>query len=379
VIRPATRPASRDELLAAILRTDLPGFVQKVFTVVSPGEPLSFNWHIAAIAHALEKVLRGETRRLIITVPPRHLKSICSSVALPAFVLGHDPTRRIICVSYAQELSTKHANDTRAVMQSGWYRRLFPRTVIDPAKNTEGEVMTTSRGFRLATSVGGTLTGRGGNLIIIDDPIKPADAMSESARERVKHWYETTLLSRLDNKANDAIILVMQLPDRTDNDLLVISWDTAMNATQLSDYSVATVWLFRGELIYYLVDLYRARLDYPALLRKAMELRMRWPEATMLVEDAGSGTSLLQDLRFRNIPAIGIRPEGDKVLRMSAQSAKIESRAVYVPKRAPWLDDLRTELLAFPHGTHDDQVDSISQALGWMQKRYADRPVFGSV
>jgi hypothetical protein len=86
-------------------------------------------------------------------------------VALPALILGHNPTRRIICVSYSQELAVKHANDCRTVMSSEWYRQLFPNTKVDPAKNTETEVMATRRGFRLSTSVGGTLTGRGGNPI----------------------------------------------------------------------------------------------------------------------------------------------------------------------------------------------------------------------
>src|SRR3954464_4601699 len=95
-------------------------------------------------------------------------------------------------------------------MRSPAYQRLFPGTRISAEKDTELEFMTTSRGFRLATSVGGTLTGRGGNLIIIDDPLKPQDAYSESARELLKQWYGNTLLSRLDNKAHDPIIIVMQ-------------------------------------------------------------------------------------------------------------------------------------------------------------------------
>jgi hypothetical protein len=116
-------------------------------------------------------------------VPPRSLKSICVSVALPAYALGLDPTARIVCVSYSESLARKHANDSRALMRSSLYRRLFPGTRISSSKDTELEVMTTKRGFRLATSVGGTLTGRGSNLIIIDDPIKPQD--SESTRGRM--------------------------------------------------------------------------------------------------------------------------------------------------------------------------------------------------
>jgi hypothetical protein len=121
--------------LDAVLRTDLPAFVRKVFGTVSSGDHYAANWHIEAICHVSEKVRHGEIKRLIITIPPRHLKSICTSVALPAWILGHDPTRKIICVSYAQELSAKHGNDCRAVMSSGWYQRLFPGTKIDPTKN----------------------------------------------------------------------------------------------------------------------------------------------------------------------------------------------------------------------------------------------------
>ena len=448
-------------IVNSILRTDFIAFVQKVFATVSPGDGFLPNWHIEAMCHELSKVMRGETRRLIISIPPRHLKSICTSVALPAWVLGHDPTRRIICVSYAQDLAVKHANDTRMVMSTDWYRRIFPGTRIDPAKNTETEVMTTKRGFRLSTSVGGTLTGRGGNLVIIDDPIKPSDAMSDTIRERVNEWCRITLLSRLDDKERDAIILIMQrlhegdltglllqqggwrhlrLPaiaeteerieigpgryhTRRAGELLhparesqstldalkttmgsaafsaqyqqspvpasgnlidwswfrwyeapnpkveqyVISWDTAMKATELSDYSVGTVWGIMCDF-YYLLDLVRLRLDYPALRRKVIEMYHRWHRPNVLIEDAGSGTSLIQDLKEHRIRAVPIRPVADKIVRMAAQSAKIEAGRVLLPRHAPWLDDLRTEILAFPHGLHDDQVDSIAQALRWISR-----------
>ncbi len=200
-------PAS---LAAAIIGTDLYSFIRASFPIVSGGGQFLPNWHVEAMSYELSEVMRGRTRRLIITVPPRSLKSICASVALPAFALGHDPSRRIICVSYSEGLARKHANDCRALMRSDLYRRIFPATRISPAKDTETEVMTTARGSRLATSVGGTLTGRGGNLLIIDDPLKPQDAHSESARESLKQWYSNTLLSRLDHKTEGSIIVVMQ-------------------------------------------------------------------------------------------------------------------------------------------------------------------------
>jgi hypothetical protein len=186
---PTTRQATAPDqtrVLAAILATDIYSFVQASFPIVTGGATLLPNWHIEAMLFQLRKVLDGKIRRLIITVPPRSLKSICTSVCLPAFALGHDPSRKIICVSYSEALSRKHANDCRALMRSSLYRLVFPKTRISPAKDTEGEFMTTARGSRLATSVGGTLTGRGGNLLIIDDPLKPQDAHSDNARESLK-------------------------------------------------------------------------------------------------------------------------------------------------------------------------------------------------
>jgi hypothetical protein len=179
--------------LRAVLRNDFYAFVQKVFETVVPGALFSQNWSTQAVAYALQKVAMGETTRLIINIPPRNLKSICASVALPVFMLGHDPTKKVICVSYSDELATKFSNDCRAVMRDAWYQRLFPQTRIDKAKDTETEVRTTKRGYRLATSVGGTLTGRGGDIIIIDDPIKPQDAQSKPVREKTVQWYENTL------------------------------------------------------------------------------------------------------------------------------------------------------------------------------------------
>jgi hypothetical protein len=113
-------------LVAAILRSDFYSFIQATFPVVSPGALFQPNWHLEAIAFALSRVLRGEIKRLIITVPPRSLKSICASVAFPAFILGHDPRRKIICVSYSEGLARKHARDCRALMGSSLYRRVFP-------------------------------------------------------------------------------------------------------------------------------------------------------------------------------------------------------------------------------------------------------------
>lgn len=449
-------------LRAAVLGTDLYSFTRAVFPIVSGGETLLSNWHLEAMAYHLSEVLKGNTRRLIMTVPPRNLKSILTSVAFPAFLLGQDPTRKIIGVSYSEALARKHSNDFRALIRSELYRRIFPATRISSSKDTENEVMTTLRGFRLATSVGGTLTGRGGDLVIIDDPIKPEDAHSETVRETLKHWYSHTLLSRLNSKSENAIVVVMQrlhtddlvghlleqgvwthlnlpaiaeercnvpigdglyhvreagellhperesqavldelkaamgsiefsaqyqqmpvplggnlikwswfkfydeAPNPQPGDKLIVSWDTALTSNELSDYSACVVMLVRKETTF-ILDVVRARLEYPELKRVVLFNHSRWRRATanyaLLVEEKGSGFSLIQDLRRDHIHAIGIKPEGDKIMRMAAQTAHIEAGGVHLPKNAPWIEEFKKEMLAFPSGKHDDQIDALSQAL----------------
>ena len=147
----------------------------------------------------------------MINLPPRYyLKSLVGSVAFPAFVLGHDPTKRLIVTSYGSDLAVKLANDCRTVINSPRYKSIFPGLQISRMKNTEFEIATTRGGFRLATSVDGSVTGRGGHILIIDDPLKPSDACSDAKRDHVNTWYKDTLYSRLDDKQKGAIILLMQ-------------------------------------------------------------------------------------------------------------------------------------------------------------------------
>jgi predicted phage terminase large subunit-like protein len=115
---------------------------------------------------------------------------------------------------------------------------------------------------------------------------------------------------------------------------------------------------------------FRKRLEYPELKRKVIDLWSRHRAKTVLVEDKGSGTHLIQELRrIAGFNPIGIVPEKDKVTRMAAHAAKIEAGHVHLPERAPWLGDFHAELLAFPSGRFDDQVDSVSQFLTWCDER----------
>ena len=202
--------ADDQRLLDALLRNDFLTFAQRVFRELNPGRPFHVGWHHEAITNLVDvAAISRDYDRVIINLPPRSAKSTIVSVALPAFLLGRDPTRRIIVVSYNQDLSNLFSRQTRQVMQSAWYRRLFPSTHI-PLRAAESQFFTTAGGFRMATSTGGTFTGRGGDLIIIDDPLKAEDAYSEVARDALLEWATHTLFTRLDDKTQGAILLVQQ-------------------------------------------------------------------------------------------------------------------------------------------------------------------------
>ncbi|QTD46349.1 phage terminase large subunit [Ottowia testudinis] len=192
----------------AALASDFPTFVRAAFATLYPGKLFMENWHIDAMAHALEGCIEGTHRRLIINVPPRHLKSFITSVAFPAFVLGMDPTAKIIVASYSDDLAKPLALDFKRLVESTLYKQVFPKTVA--MKSTEGEFRTSLGGARLALSVGGSLTGKGADFIIVDDPLKAQDAASDKERQRVNRWFGETLYSRLDDKKHSVLIVVMQ-------------------------------------------------------------------------------------------------------------------------------------------------------------------------
>ena len=169
----------------ALLRQDFTTFIARCFQELNPQAELAMNWHLEVIAAKLMEVRRGTIKRLVINLPPRHLKSLMASIAFPAWCLGHDPSAQILCVSYAQDLADKLARDCRSIMISPWYRRIFP-TRLAQHRHAVQEFVTTRQGYRLATSTGGVLTGRGADFILIDDALKPEDALSRGAAQ----WHQ---------------------------------------------------------------------------------------------------------------------------------------------------------------------------------------------
>jgi predicted phage terminase large subunit-like protein len=450
-----------------LMRSDFSGFIDRSFEELNSSTRFLPNWHIELLADRLEKVRLGLIKRLIINVPPRSLKSHCASIAFPAWLQGHDPSAKIIAVSYAQEFADKLARDSRALMLSPFYKRLFPTRLA--GRKAVDEFETTAGGYRLSTSVGGVLTGRGADFIIIDDPLKPEEALSATQRKAVNDWYGSTLFTRLNSKVDGAIVLIMQRlhqddlvghvlelgeewevlnlpaiaehdeayevesfgeaqilgrkagdalhPDRepletleklrrqlgTYNfmcqyqqqpmppegmmvkpgwfktfdlndpprfDRIVQSWDTANKVSQLTDYSVCTTWgLWQKR--YYLLDVFRQRLEFPDLKRMVKNLAELHHASIVLIEDKASGTQLIQDLRRERLSIVQpCQPDADKIMRMHAQTPTIEGGFVFLPKQAHWLDDYIREVTSFPGSKHDDQVDSTAQMLRWSNQPF---------
>ena len=445
-------------------------FAELVFHLLEPATPLARGWHLEAMAAALTDVESGACRRLLVTIPPRSMKSRYASVAFPAWVLGRNPSAKLICVSYSQDLAATHSRAFRQVIQSELYRQIFPRAAGSFIRALEHDLQTQQGGYRLATSLGGTVTGIGADYILIDDLMKAQDASYPEARQRARQFVDETLLSRLNSKADGRIVSIQQrlheddivahfkekggfrelelpaiavrdeiiplmngrqhfrktgdvlnpqrepmavleqlcremgnrvfqaqwqqnptptngayidwyraqfydqAPPRERLHKIVHSWDVASSTEPHADYSVGTVWGYDGAT-WLLLDLIRVRLAYADLLARVRLERKRWRADLIIVEKSSVGPVLLDDLArdFRGIgnsehhapycARLAAQPRTSKQERMMAHVERLYSGFAKLPRQAPWLDDLRRELVAFPGGRHDDQVDSIAQFL----------------
>jgi len=449
------------------LSSNLESFTKKVFSTVRPGIEFLSNWHLGLIAEYLLACQSGQIKRLIINQPPRTLKSINVSVSFPAWLLGHNPRTRILCSSYGKELSTPLSIDCRLVVESAWYRDVFPGTIISTGENEKTRFYTTERGGRESTSYDGKGTGLGGDYLIADDPLKAADADSSVYRERIINWLTKTWYSRMDDPSSGVMILNMQRlheedptgylldqeegwellkipmeaptriafnyplsstvykvmeegeilhPERfprwhvenlkknihvfstqqqqepstpggnifrsdhfqfykelPEIDSVLQSWDTAFKTNENNDYSVCTTWGIKNTKFgkhFYLIHVLRKRLRFSPLKRMMISLADKYAAYLILIEDKMSGQSAIQDLREsgdRRIKAIQV--DSDKIARASAPSSMVESGCVFFPEKANWLKDFINELLLFKPGcSWDDQVDSFTQALNFMNK-----------
>src|SRR5215831_10976773 len=449
------------KLLDAVYCTHFGAFSCEAFKALNPGQLLIPNWHIDAICHHIHKMVTGEVRkRFILNLPPRTLKSFIVSVALPAWLLGRNPGTRIMCASYSDELSTKFSRDCRALLETPFYKRVFPGTSLNPKKASEGEFETTKRGYRLATSVGGTLTSRGGDVLVVDDPIKANDAESEVTRRAAIEWFRNTALSRLDDPAASLVCIAMQrlhvddlsgilieqgwpklvlpaiaveaadyeigedevyhrpagellqperdnpeaidelkreigsgvfaaqyqqnptpadgnmiktawlgrfdrAPDRNSFQRVVLSCDPAGKAAAHNDYTAITIVGVQRQYLYVL-HVSRGHWTVMQMREQIIALAAQWQVDLVIVEDTSSGMGLIQLLKEQTrLDVVGRKPDADKETRMCRQQGRFEVGRILLPNEAPWLADFVHELLAFPGGRYDDQVDALLLFLEW--------------
>src|SRR3984893_5404026 len=187
------------DLLIAILHEDFLAFVARAFDEVEPRVKLAVENYIRLLAHELTALAAADPKRLILNLPPRHLKSLLTSVFLPAWMLGRDPRLRFIIVSHQMDLATLFSRLIRQIIASDWYAEVFRRTRLSPDHNTASEFITTVGGSVRATSINAGVTGHGADVIIVDDPLDANDATSEAARTNVIAFFNQALISRLDD------------------------------------------------------------------------------------------------------------------------------------------------------------------------------------
>lgn len=190
-------------------KTNFYYFFERVFDFLNPNEPLVVGNYLKTLAYYAQKVSNGDIRRLLINMPPRYCKSKVFSVALPAFFFGHNPSAKVMTISYSDDLVKELADDCKKVMESKWYKELFPQTRIDPHRSSSVDFATTCNGRKFSTTIHGSITGHGADLIVIDDPLKVSDALN-SEREKVNEIYRNTIYSRLNNKQTGRIVVVAQ-------------------------------------------------------------------------------------------------------------------------------------------------------------------------
>lgn len=195
---------------AALIATDQQAFTEECFLQVSPADQYQHNWHIDCIVEHLAAVERGELKRLLIMMPPREMKSITITIAWTAWLLGQHPDWRIICASYGDALAKRQSIDTRLVVESEIYQRAFPDTRLAADQNEKGMFMTTRRGFRKATSVGGQILGDGGDVLIFDDLLKADEAPSDTVRNGTNAWLDQSFLTRANNPREARMVGVAQ-------------------------------------------------------------------------------------------------------------------------------------------------------------------------
>ena len=409
-------------------------------------------YHHKIVAEKFNKLKSRKIKRLIINMPPRHTKSEFASFLLPAWMIGNNPKLKIIQATHTAELAVRFGRKAKHLMDSPEYKEVFPTRLMEDSK-AAGRWETAQGGEYFAVGVEGAVTGRGADLLIIDDPHSEQDAMSKKALERAYEWYTTGPRQRL--QPNAVIVLVMtrwnkgdltgllqnaQKEPKADQwevvefpaimpsgkpvwpeywdldqllsvkasvalpkwnaqymqnhtseegalikrewwkkwpedrgipkcDYVIQSYDTAYLKKETADFSAITTWgIFTpnddsGDNLI-LLDSTKGRWEFPELRRRALAAYKYWDPETVLIEAKAAGLPLTYELRQMDIPVVNFTPSkgNDKHVRVNSVAPLFESGMIWAPDQK-FAEEVIEECAAFPHGDHDDLVDSTTQAI----------------
>ena len=198
------------ELQKRKFESSLSAFSRACWPIIEPTTQYKHGWHIEAICEHLEAVTRGEIRNLVINMPPRHMKSMLVCVFWPVWVWTTNPSARWLYSSYAQTLSIRDSLKCRRIVESGWYKSLWPEMRLALDQNQKARFENSATGYRVSTSVGGAATGEGGDFIVCDDPHKVGDSDSQRVREQVLNWWSEEMSTRGNDPKTVAKVIVAQ-------------------------------------------------------------------------------------------------------------------------------------------------------------------------
>lgn len=201
------------QVFNALCRERFDAFAARAFREVEPGIPYEWNWHIECVAEHLQALYEGTLpdgkTRLCINVPPRSLKSYLASIAFPAWVMGREAHNKFIATSFNATLAKEMAQKSRILVESDWYKDIFPLTRIDERQNEKHNFWTTQRGMYYSSAIM-SVTGRGANYVILDDPINPKEAISDTVRNETNATIRSTIPTRFNDMRYAKWLLIMQ-------------------------------------------------------------------------------------------------------------------------------------------------------------------------
>ena len=349
-------------------------FAQQMWPIFISGR------HHKIMADAFERVASGELKRLIINMPPRHTKSEFASFLLPSWFLGKFPEKKIIQTAHTAELAVGFGRKVRNLVSSEQYSKVFDTKLSSDSK---------AGGDYFAIGVGGAVTGKGADLLIIDDPHSEQEAKQNNPAifDGVYEWYTSGPRQRL--QPGGAIIIVMTRWSKRDltGQILKASEKDGVNEWEIIEFpailpSGTPLWpgfWGKAELEALKAELpvakweaqyqqnptsIKKRMEFPELKKMAMDMWLEWKPDTLIVEKKAAGAPLIYEMRKMGIPLSEYTPgKGhDKIARVNSISDLFASGFVWCPDTR-FADEVMEEMASFPNGDHDDLVDSSSQAL----------------